>query len=91
MPRAYSLAAIGDAIRAKLNPNPADISAIMGKVAEKLDESNYRRGHAREARAPHRFVEDQLSQRCVTGSKNRNTRTPTWNNSKLPSAPNSTS
>jgi type I restriction enzyme R subunit len=38
-PRAYSLAAIGDAIRAKLNPNPADISKIMGKVAEKLDES----------------------------------------------------
>jgi type I restriction enzyme R subunit len=38
-PRAYSLAAIGDAIRAKLNPNPAGISAIMGKVAEKLDDS----------------------------------------------------
>ena len=39
MPRAYSLAAIGDAIRAKLNPNPVDIAAVMGKVAEKLDES----------------------------------------------------
>ena len=38
-PRAYSLAAIGDAIRAKLNPNPADISAVMGKVAETLDDS----------------------------------------------------
>ncbi len=38
-PRAYSLAAIGDVIRAKLNPTPADISKVMGKVAEKLDES----------------------------------------------------
>jgi len=38
-PRAYSLGAIADAIRAKLNPNPADIAAVMGKVAETLDAS----------------------------------------------------
>jgi len=39
MPRAYSLGAIAEAIRAKLNPNPADIAAVMGKVAETLDAS----------------------------------------------------
>ncbi len=38
-PRAYSLAAIGDAIRAKLNPNPTDITVVMGKIAETLDDS----------------------------------------------------
>lgn len=38
-PRAYSLAAIAAAIRAKLNPNPADISDVMGGVAKLLDAS----------------------------------------------------
>ena len=38
-PRAYSLATIADTIHAKLNPNPVDISAVMGKVAETLDAS----------------------------------------------------
>ncbi len=39
MPRAYSLAAIGEAIRAKLNPTPADISRVMGQIAKTLDDS----------------------------------------------------
>ena len=33
------LGAIADAIRAKLNPGPADISAVMGEIGELLDES----------------------------------------------------
>jgi len=37
--RVACLAAIADAIRAKLNPNPADISAVMGNVAKLLDAS----------------------------------------------------
>ncbi len=37
--RASCLAAIADAIRAKLNPNPADISAVMGDINKLLDES----------------------------------------------------
>ncbi len=37
--RASCLGAIADAIRTKLNPNPADISEVMGKVAELLDAS----------------------------------------------------
>ena len=39
MPRAMSLAAIADAIRATLDPNPADISAVMGEVGRVLDAS----------------------------------------------------
>ncbi len=37
--RVACLAAIADAIRAKLNPNPADISEVMGGVAKLLDAS----------------------------------------------------
>jgi type I restriction enzyme R subunit len=37
--RVACLAAIADAIRTKLNPNPADISAVMGDVAMLLDSS----------------------------------------------------
>jgi type I restriction enzyme R subunit len=37
--RVACLAAIADAIRAKLNPNPADISKIMGDIARLLDAS----------------------------------------------------
>lgn len=37
--RASCLAAIAEAIRAKLNPNPADITHVMGKIAELLDSS----------------------------------------------------
>jgi type I restriction enzyme, R subunit len=33
------LAAIADAIRAKLNPNPADISGVMGDISRLLDSS----------------------------------------------------
>ena len=33
------LCALGDAIRAKLNPNPADITAVMGDIARLLDSS----------------------------------------------------
>jgi type I restriction enzyme R subunit len=33
------LAAIADAIRAKLNPNPADISGVMGDISKLLDTS----------------------------------------------------
>lgn len=39
MPRAMSLAAIADAIRTKLDPSPADISAVMGEVGRVLDAS----------------------------------------------------
>ncbi len=37
--RVTCLAAIADAIRAKLNPNPADISAVMGDINKLLDGS----------------------------------------------------
>ena len=37
--RATCLSTIADAIRAKLNPNPADISGVMGQVKSLLDES----------------------------------------------------
>lgn len=37
--RALCLTAIADAIRAKMNPNPADISKIMGGINKILDES----------------------------------------------------
>ncbi len=37
--RASCLAAIAEAIRAKLNPNPADITHVMGEIAELLDVS----------------------------------------------------
>jgi type I restriction enzyme R subunit len=37
--RVAGLAAIGDAIRTKLNPNPADISGVMGDIGELLDAS----------------------------------------------------
>jgi len=37
--RVSTLAAIADAIRAKLNPNPADITAVMGDIAKLLDAS----------------------------------------------------
>jgi type I restriction enzyme, R subunit len=37
--RVACLAAIADAIRAKLNPNPADISAVMGDINKLLDTS----------------------------------------------------
>jgi len=37
--RVACLTAIADAIRAKLNPNPADISEIMGGIGEVLDAS----------------------------------------------------
>lgn len=37
--RVACLAAIGDAIRAKLNPNPADISSVLGDISELLDAS----------------------------------------------------
>jgi type I restriction enzyme R subunit len=33
------LSSIADAIRAKLNPDPADISAVMGDIAQLLDDS----------------------------------------------------
>lgn len=33
------LTLIGDALRTKLNPNPADISAVMGGITQLLDES----------------------------------------------------
>ncbi len=38
-PRMACLAAIGDAMRAKLNPDPPDISEVMGKIGELLDAS----------------------------------------------------
>jgi len=37
--RVACLCAIGDAIRAKLNPNPADISEVMGDIGKLLDAS----------------------------------------------------
>jgi len=37
--RAACLATIADAIRAKLNPNPVDITAVLGDIAELLDAS----------------------------------------------------
>lgn len=37
--RVACLAAIADAIRAKLNPNPADISGVMGDISKLLDTS----------------------------------------------------
>jgi type I restriction enzyme R subunit len=37
--RVACIAAIAAAIRARLNPNPADISEVMGKVSELLDSS----------------------------------------------------
>jgi type I restriction enzyme, R subunit len=37
--RVACLVAIGDAIRTKLNPNPVDISAVMGDINKLLDES----------------------------------------------------
>jgi len=37
--RVACLSSIADAIRAKLNPNPADISVVMGKVNQVLDSS----------------------------------------------------
>jgi type I restriction enzyme R subunit len=37
--RVACLAAIADAIRAKLNPNPADISGVMGDISKLLDSS----------------------------------------------------
>ena len=37
--RVSCLSTIADAIRAKLNPNPADISGVMGQVTSLLDES----------------------------------------------------
>jgi type I restriction enzyme, R subunit len=37
--RVACLAAIADAIRAKLNPNPADISRVMGDISKLLDTS----------------------------------------------------
>jgi type I restriction enzyme R subunit len=37
--RVACIAAIADAIRTKLNPNPVDISEVMGKVWELLDDS----------------------------------------------------
>ena len=37
--RVACLAALAGAIRAKLNPNPPDISPVMGKISELLDES----------------------------------------------------
>ena len=37
--RVACLAAIADAIRAKLNPNPADISGVMGDIGKLLDAS----------------------------------------------------
>jgi type I restriction enzyme R subunit len=37
--RVACLNAIGEAIRAKLNPNPADISEVMGGIRDLLDES----------------------------------------------------
>jgi len=39
MGRVACLSAIAEAIRTKLNPNPADISAVMGGVARLLDSS----------------------------------------------------
>ncbi|MCC6822188.1 MAG: type I restriction endonuclease subunit R, partial [Verrucomicrobia subdivision 3 bacterium] len=37
--RVATLAAIADAIRATLNPNPADITEVMGDISKLLDES----------------------------------------------------
>jgi type I restriction enzyme R subunit len=37
--RVACLCAIGDAIRTKLNPNPADITGVMGDIAKLLDAS----------------------------------------------------
>ena len=37
--RVASFAAIADAIRTKLNPNPADIADVMGGIAKLLDAS----------------------------------------------------
>jgi type I restriction enzyme R subunit len=37
--RVATLSAIADAIRTKLNPNPADITAVMGDIANLLDAS----------------------------------------------------
>ncbi|MDA1278227.1 MAG: DUF3387 domain-containing protein [Verrucomicrobia bacterium] len=37
--RVATLSAIADAIRAKLNPNPADITAVMGDIGKLLDAS----------------------------------------------------
>ena len=37
--RVACIAAIADAIRTKLNPNPVDISAVMGDIGKLLDES----------------------------------------------------
>ncbi len=37
--RVACITAIADAIRAKLNPNPADITEVMGGIAKLLDES----------------------------------------------------
>lgn len=37
--RVATLAAIADAIRTKLNPNPADITEVMGEIAKLLDAS----------------------------------------------------
>ncbi len=37
--RVACLAAIADAIRTKINPDPADISEVMGRIGNLLDES----------------------------------------------------
>ena len=56
--RVACLAAIADAIRTKLNPNPADISEVMGDIGKLLDASITGVVTARQGRAHDGLVED---------------------------------
>ncbi len=56
--RVACLAAIADAIRAKLNPNPADITGVMGDINKLLDASITGVAMPDKARAGDGFVED---------------------------------
>ncbi|MFO1418342.1 MAG: type I restriction endonuclease subunit R [Methylotetracoccus sp.] len=73
--RVACLATLAEAIRAKLNPNPPDISQVMGQISDLLDDSIT--GHAIGAKSPpaldlSKINFEALAQR-FKGLKNKNT------------------
>ncbi len=85
--RVACLTTLAEAIRAKLNPNPPDISQVMGQINDLLDESIT--GHEiREQGRRRSTCPRSTSRRWRSASRSRSTRTPTSKCSRRPSAPN---
>jgi type I restriction enzyme, R subunit len=86
--RVACLTTLAAAIRAKLNPNPPDISQVMGRSSACSTSPSPATRSARRDRRRRSTCRRSTSRRWRSASRNRSTRTPTSKCSRPRSAPN---